>query len=451
MANESYYDLSIMRTPRLRPTPLLAIVGNQEPALPGTPVAVPRARLPTKPVFSPCGWLPSDAAGCHPDYVDPCSGGVSSSLMPQTRMAQTNVAPEFTASSVENAAPMTLDSKREQQPLLQPEAEAAFAQDGPDSKANTLQYFLIGVLFAGLVTAAVLATANAPGGPLSPHDLLPEEERRSAHPMPRPSYHVPQDVQGQELLVVPSLAQQPPPVVAGPMANQTRNGLRNSTEVSSVDRRKTAQHLAQLESAEAEKYGGEECRRYYYTYCRQPAHRFHYDPERRVCVPTSEDGGQLCNHGSNRFRSWESCRASCLQRDRVSDKCLDNTLFIPCTRKDIVTTFWYFDGRACTTWDFPRGNCPQSRAGVYETFRECFRQCKGKGREEAQADSARCSVPEPGACGLEELKYPFFADMQAEGSARCSNASRAALLARRCLVGSNQFHSLDDCQGACLD
>ncbi|XP_070384798.1 uncharacterized protein [Dermacentor albipictus] len=444
MPYESYYDLSIPRAPQPPPTLLLKTVENQLPALPGTPLAVPRVSLPTEPTFAPCAWRRSGVTGYHPDSANPCSGGIASSPVLQTYTAATNVAAEFAASSADNATLTTLDCSREHQPLLQ--LEAALAQEPePGSKTNALQYCLIGILFAGLVIAAVSATTNAPGGPLAPHDLLPEEERRPAHHQPRPSYHVSENV--QTVLVVPSIARPTSPVVARPTADESRNRLRNSAAAKSVDQTNTAQHLGQLESAGAEKYVGEECRRYYYTYCAHPMPLFHYDPEQRVCVSTSDDGGQLCNHGSNRFSSWETCRASCLQADRVSESCSENTLFLPCTRQDVVATFWYFDGRACTTWDYPRGNCPQSRRGVYETFRECSRQCEGK-KGDVQADSERCGVPEAGACSLKHLKYPFFADMQAEGSARCVNVSRASLL--RCLVGSNQFHSLEACQRTCL-
>ncbi|KAL3247840.1 hypothetical protein MRX96_056911 [Rhipicephalus microplus] len=194
---------------------------------------------------------------------------------------------------------------------------------------------------------------------------------------------------------------------------------------------------------------GEECRRYYYTYCLYPVALFHYDPELRACVSTSDGGSQLCNDGSNHFNSWEHCRKSCLEPDRVSDRCSEDTLFIPCTRKDFVRTFWYFDGTGCAEWHFPRGNCPQGHRGVYDTFRECSRECEGKPGEN-RADSTQCAIPEPGACGLQHLKNPYFADMQAEGHVRCVNASRVSLGARQCLVGSNKFHTREACHGACM-
>ncbi|KAH7981753.1 hypothetical protein HPB52_001055 [Rhipicephalus sanguineus] len=280
-------------------------------------------------MFDPC--LRSGSTGYHPSSVDSTSSGIACSPEVLAQRATANVAPNFAATS-DNAAPTTLDSSREHQPLLTLEAEAAPAPEATDNKTSTLQYFLIGILFAGLVIAAILATANAPGGPLAPHDLLPEEERRP-EPRTRSSYDVPKDVQDQELLVVvPSVAQQLQPVVAvSTRRNKTRNALWNTTGVRSTDRKNSAQHSGQLESAAAERYVGEECRRYYYTYCSHPVPLFHYDPELRACVPTSDGGTQLCNHGSNRFNSWEHCRENCLKPDRVSDRCLENTLFLPCT------------------------------------------------------------------------------------------------------------------------
>ncbi|KAH6943468.1 hypothetical protein HPB50_021700 [Hyalomma asiaticum] len=446
MSNAFCDDLSIPSRREPSPTPLLTTAGDMHPVLLDTSGCVAGVIRPVKMALDACGLPRRAAAGyqaCSADLSN--SGTAGSSPVLQAHTVAATDAPEFAAASADNAAPTAHDYSREHQPLLMVEAE------GADYKArNTLQYFLIGILFAGLVIAAVSTTANSPGGPLTPHDLLLDEEGQPAHHQQRRSYeYVPRDVQDQELLVVaaPSAGQQPQPVIASSSANGTRDGLGYSAGTRSADLKKPAQHLGQLESPGPDRYVGEECRRYYYTYCSHPVPLFHYDPELRVCLPTSDSGSQLCNHGSNRFSSWRHCRESCLKPDRVSDRCLENTLFLPCTSRDVVGTFWYFDGSACTTWEFPRGNCPRSYRGVYKSLRECSRQCEGK---RVEVDPTRCGVPELGACDMGHLKYPYFADMQAEGSARCANASRASLLARRCLVGSNQFHSLEACQSACV-
>ncbi|KAH6943467.1 hypothetical protein HPB50_021699 [Hyalomma asiaticum] len=432
--------------------PLLTTVGNLKHELLDTSGFVAGVIIPMKSASDPCGRPRRAAAGYQPCSADLSSSGTAgSSPVLQAHTVAANDAPEFAAASADNAALTAQDSSREHQPLLMPEAEAAMAQEGADNTTrNTLQYFLIGMLFAGLVIAALSTTANSPGGPMAPHDLLLDEEGQPAHHQQRRSYeYVARDVQDQELLVVaaPSAGQQPQPFIASSSANGTRDGLVNSAGARSADRKMPAQHLGQLESPRAGRHVGEGCRRFCYTYCSHPVPLFHYDPELRVCLPTSDSGSQLCNHSSNRFRSWRHCSESGLKQDRVSDRCLENTPFLPCISRDVVGTFWYFDGSACTTWSFPRGNCPQSYRGVYKSLRECSRQCEGK---RVKVDQTRCGVPELGQCDLGHLKYPYFADMQAEGSARCANASRASLLARRCLVGSNQFHSLESCQSACM-
>ncbi|KAH6945713.1 hypothetical protein HPB50_009696 [Hyalomma asiaticum] len=445
MANEYDYDLSIPFGARPRPMRLLMTVDTLPP-LTSSPLAVPIARH-AEPASTSYGYPRSGASGCHEDSADSSGGGAAFSPVLQGQPDETTDAPECSATSADGVLPTTQESGREHQPLLTLEAEATLAQEG--SRGNTLQYFLIGILLAGLVSAAVLATVNAPGGPLAPHDLVPEE-RRPAHHRPRPSYKVPRGVQDQEVLVLaPSVAQKTQPLGHGSGANKTRNRLDNPARMRSDDR-KSALNLGQRKSPGPDRYVRDECRRFYYTYCSHPVALYHYDPELRACVPTSDGGVQLCNHGSNRFSSWERCRESCMKPDRVSNRCLDSTLFMPCTSQDIVRPFWYFDGSACTTWEFPRGNCPQSHQGVYKTHQECSRECEGK-RGVAKGDPTRCRVPEPSACSLKHFKYPYFSDMQAEGSARCANASRTSLLARRCLVGSNLFHTLESCQGACMD
>ncbi|KAL3224591.1 hypothetical protein MRX96_049466 [Rhipicephalus microplus] len=96
-------------------------------------------------------------------------------------MPKVNRAPDFAATS-NNAPPTTLHCSCDHEPLLTLEAESTLARQAEDSKAGTLQYFFIGILFARLVMAAALATSNAPKGPLAAYDLLPERERRPGLP-----------------------------------------------------------------------------------------------------------------------------------------------------------------------------------------------------------------------------------------------------------------------------
>ncbi|KAH7973962.1 hypothetical protein HPB49_007905 [Dermacentor silvarum] len=187
------------------------------------------------------------------------------------------------------------------------------------------------------------------------------------------------------------------------------------------------------------------------TYCTRPtANGFNYDREHRACVPTTTPRAQLCNRGMNRFSSWERCRANCLQPGRVPDMCFDRALFIPCSRQDFVDLMWYYNGTTCTKWTFLNGLCPAGQRAVYGAFDQCSRHCLVHNWT-SNSNSTDCEVPPSGACSLEQLRYPFFADTQAEGRERCINASGVTLLARRCLVGNNQFESLKACQKACME
>ncbi|KAH7983737.1 hypothetical protein HPB52_014040 [Rhipicephalus sanguineus] len=113
--------------------------------------------------------------------------------------------------------------------------------------------------------------------------------------------------------------------------------------------------------------------------------------------------------------------------------------------QDVLDVPWYFDGKKCVAWSFPQGSCLSvGRRGVYRSLEECRRRCML--RPESECDE----TPAAEACSTRQLRHPYFADMQAHGGARCVNASRRSLQSRRCLIGSNQFASLDACRRACV-
>ncbi|KAL3190290.1 hypothetical protein MRX96_019824 [Rhipicephalus microplus] len=122
--------------------------------------------------------------------VDSTSSGVACSPELLADTAAVNVAAGFAATS-NNAPPTTLVSSRDHQPLLTMETETTLPQEAEVAKASTLKYFLIGILFARRVIAAISALANATGGSLSPQDLLPEEEQCSGFQWSRYSHDVP--------------------------------------------------------------------------------------------------------------------------------------------------------------------------------------------------------------------------------------------------------------------
>nr|XP_054924954.1 uncharacterized protein LOC129383941 [Dermacentor andersoni] len=93
------------------------------------------------------------------------------------------------------------------------------------SKTSILPYSLIGVLFAGLVTAAVPAMVGAPGGRLAPHDLLPDQELSPGWCQPEPLYNAPPDLSDGGVLIEdpPFYDQQPRTVVTAPSGDDVRD------------------------------------------------------------------------------------------------------------------------------------------------------------------------------------------------------------------------------------
>ncbi|XP_065303722.2 uncharacterized protein [Dermacentor albipictus] len=187
------------------------------------------------------------------------------------------------------------------------------------------------------------------------------------------------------------------------------------------------------------------CSRHVYTYCARPQPEFYYSADHRACVPAAADTVHVCNRGSNRFSSLDSCLTSCVNGHRVSDRCHESTLFFPCDRQDMVDVPWYFDGKKCVAWTFPQGSCLSvARRGVFRSSAECRRRC-------VLSTEPDCTRPPPAeACSPRQLRHPYFADMQAGGGARCVNASRRTLQSHRCLIGTNQFASPAACRKACV-
>ncbi|XP_065296160.1 uncharacterized protein [Dermacentor albipictus] len=228
-------------------------------------------------VASPAGeWLPcSRSEECHPASVDPRRDDTSSLLASRTH-------------SADGGAQTTLDSSREHQPLLQLEAGGARTRSTPGSKTSILHYSLIGVLFARLVTVAVPAMAGAPGGPLAPHDLLPEKELSSRRRQPEPLYNVPPDVQdGGVLTEDPRVEDQQPRTVAmAPSGDDARDGPLDFAAIY-IARSNAAHGVALFDSPGTEQYVWSECIRHYYTYCTPPVVMFNYDTKESACVPTT--------------------------------------------------------------------------------------------------------------------------------------------------------------------
>ncbi|KAL3198796.1 hypothetical protein MRX96_044266 [Rhipicephalus microplus] len=191
--------------------------------------------------------------------------------------------------------------------------------------------------------------------------------------------------------------------------------------------------------------------------CEQERREAYYDDRSQSCAWSERDRVRVCNRGANRFPNLGTCLDSCA-RDPPRERCFESVLLTDCSRRDVVEKWWFFDGSRCVHWDFPMGDCPSSRGGrTFRSLRECSLTClyhRHFGRRQ-RLDGApvpqrsRCHAPLAVTCDSRDIRFPYFADMNARGSARCVKTSTPTLLSRLCLVGSNRFDSLSTCKEVC--
>ncbi|KAH6943242.1 hypothetical protein HPB50_017968 [Hyalomma asiaticum] len=188
------------------------------------------------------------------------------------------------------------------------------------------------------------------------------------------------------------------------------------------------------------------CGTAYYTYC--PALKDEYRASKAACVSSGADHVAVCTRGSNRFSSLERCYQACgLLQGPNRDACFEQPLFTACQRQDVTASWWYFDGRRCTEWHFPRGECPANGTGrLHATQKECRDQCEGR----SEGRDPQCRPPASRTCEDDQLKFPYFARILPSGRGLCVRASLNALLTHRCLVGANRFDTMEACRDACL-
>lgn len=196
------------------------------------------------------------------------------------------------------------------------------------------------------------------------------------------------------------------------------------------------------------------CGRHFYTYCAQTKiQEAYYSTVSHRCVSTGGDDAHVCNQGANRFTDLESCLASCVHRGRQQprERCFQSTLFTGCSSRDVTDEWWIFDGTGCAQWNFPLGKCPAQGSWVFSKREECEATCVLRGAEDDRShhEDHRCEIPAATTCSPRQIKFPYFADMQAEGTARCVKASGGTLSTRRCLIGWNRFDSLSACSRVC--
>ncbi|KAH7981649.1 hypothetical protein HPB52_000424 [Rhipicephalus sanguineus] len=444
MDTDSDNEASPAGVPQTSATPSPSAAGDSRPT-PSNPIEIVRTGRLAMSVPSGRHMLP---ASYIDQYRNVTVGSPSTPPEYYVPRATTRRAP---ANRVALAAAAALESNRDRQPLLMTDAYTVPLQDGT---VSPMQYCIIGLLFAGLCVAAALVVVDAPGGKRTTPLRLNEELRHPGRRSPMPSYDPPELVNANAVVVIPDRQHAPVDLgvnVSG-LGSETVSGAKpeNSVDTTVAAKIDAAPLATEVGSMAVEgSVRPDSCNRYYYTHCTKPtANVFHYDPDQMACVPNTRRGVQLCNRGANRFSSWERCRANCLQPDRVAELCFQNALFMPCSKQDFVDALWYFNGTSCTRWTFYNGHCPSGECGVYETFDQCSRHCV---KHNSTSTSAQCEVPPSGEWSLALLRYPFFADMQAQGEARCLNASSATLFGRLCLAGSNQFDSIEACQNACLE
>ncbi|KAH7948090.1 hypothetical protein HPB52_018442 [Rhipicephalus sanguineus] len=167
------------------------------------------------------------------------------------------------------------------------------------------------------------------------------------------------------------------------------------------------------------------CGRRFYTYCEQEIREAYYDDRSRSCAWSERDRVRVCNRGANRFRNLGTCLDSCA-RDPPRERCFESVLLTDCSRRDVVEKWWFFDGARCVHWDFPMGDCPSSRGGrAFRSLRECSVTClQHTHLRRRRLDGAtvpqrsRCLAPLAVTCDPRSIRFPYFADMNAQGSAR---------------------------------
>ncbi|KAH6934140.1 hypothetical protein HPB50_020678 [Hyalomma asiaticum] len=192
------------------------------------------------------------------------------------------------------------------------------------------------------------------------------------------------------------------------------------------------------------------CGDVFYTVCRQNSEQreFHYRRSVNACVETAADTVHSCNRGVNRFASIAHCRRSCVgTAHRPARECFGKPLFTNCARQDVLSSWWFFEGRKCVPWNFPSGGCPADDSAVFRTAHECRTRCLAGGLRRSP-----CGPPRSVACGQRHLKHPFFADLSSrDGRIRCLRSSPDVLRDRRCLTGANRFRTREACIVTCKD
>ncbi|KAL1478426.1 hypothetical protein MTO96_016266 [Rhipicephalus appendiculatus] len=192
------------------------------------------------------------------------------------------------------------------------------------------------------------------------------------------------------------------------------------------------------------------CSGAFYTTCPKTRREYRYSRSVSACVEAgARDPTALfhvCNRSPNRFSSAQVCEKRCVLSERPDDGCLEKPFFTACGRQDLKIAWWFFDGRICHRWNFPKGGCPANEGAVaiFSSEAECSWRC-------TNPRYPPCRRPASAPCGTQFLKFPAFAHVSKDdGRIRCLTTRASQPWVSRCLAGSNRYHSKRACQKSCV-
>ncbi|KAH6938717.1 hypothetical protein HPB50_011938 [Hyalomma asiaticum] len=174
-------------------------------------------------------------------------------------------------------------------------------------------------------------------------------------------------------------------------------------------------------------------RRGSYMYCVTPMEGYYYDGKLKECVATRDEQYFVCNNGPNRFANENECLTDCVQRSAPKPHCEEVPVFVPCERRHLRRTWWFYDGTGCVEWNFATGECPNiGSAGLrYETESACADSCM---KDPVMATFLGCYAPGGGdVCSVDDMLHPFFAFRDPDGKMRCHSADINTINKHRCV------------------
>ncbi|XP_075737733.1 uncharacterized protein LOC119161940 [Rhipicephalus microplus] len=193
------------------------------------------------------------------------------------------------------------------------------------------------------------------------------------------------------------------------------------------------------------------CEQPAFTYCQEPRHEFYFDSTIKDCVSSVSHQVGVCIRGANKFASKRTCREACVEKRRQPEQCSRSPHFMECKRRDVLSSWWHFDGKLCRRWNFTAGLCPaHGGGGAFASHEDCLTACVGRRKK-----NRLCTVSSrPDYCYSDQLRFPYFAvAVEDEGERmplRCLKVSSVNYNSHRCLVGDNRFRTMRACRMTCV-